>query len=119
MHKVKVGAAIFRYTQPETGQRRFAYRGDEIEVNDKDFARLKNGGGLLVESKKADVTKETAPSPNTNNDPYDEMNVTKAVAFLDTLSEEERMPYFERERAKQRKGVLSHFDQPLWEGADS
>lgn len=65
------------------------------------------------------ATPPASGSPETNNDPYDEMNVTRAVAFLDALSEEEREPYFERERAAKRKGVLTHFDQPLWEGADS
>jgi hypothetical protein len=67
------------------------------------------------------VSAPTPPSgsPATNNDPYDEMKVPDAVGFLEDLSEEDREQYFERERAAKRKGVLLHFDQPLWEGADA
>lgn len=111
----KVGATLFLYKVPGTNKRRWATRGDEIEVSEEDYARLERGNGLYVE-KEDQPTEPEEPAEldetPTNNDPYDEMKVADAIAFLEALPEEERDPYFDRERKDGRKGVLAHFDQP-------
>lgn len=100
--KVTVQSTLFLYTDPDSGSRRWARKGDEITVNDKDLARLKSAER---------TTAPTAPTTNANNDPYDEMKVAEAIEFLEALPEDQREPYFEKERASQRKGVLDHFDE--------
>lgn len=123
LHKVKVKSAILRYAHPEHGGRMYARHGDVVELTEEDFKRYKDTGALYTDAEAKAAAKGaddsgSKPSPKTNNDPYDELSIPDAIKFIDDLDEAERADYFERERKIERKGVLTHFDQPLWEGAD-
>jgi len=111
--KAKIGSPLFLHTVPGTQKRHWARRGDTVELTMEDYERLKKAGG---------VYKDKAPPPDTKLDPntgdYDSLKVEAAIAYLETLPEDEREDYFEKERERKRKGVLLHFEQPLWEGAD-
>lgn len=105
---VTVYHALFRYNDIETGGRRVAQRGDTIElIADEHYERAKALGAFDPPT----PVPAAAPSPEAA-DGFDDLNVEEAIDFLEDLTEAQREPYFEIERARGRKGVLDHFDQP-------
>lgn len=98
--------AFFRYRDPETGGRRVAFRGEKITMTKEDYEKGERFGAFTPPTPEPTAT----PTPESAQG-YDAMKVDEAIAFLEPLSAEEREPYFEIERAQDRKGVLAHFDQ--------
>lgn len=108
--KAEVGVAIFPYRDPKTKGLRYARKGDTVTLTEEDYDRLERGGGLASQQQQAAV-EATITS-------YDQATVAEAILVLERTPEDQREQFFEHERARKRKGVLTHFEQPLWEGAE-
>ncbi len=92
-------------------------KAEQVRANQRAAAAMQ--AASAAERLAADAESAIAASPGAKakgalaaQTTYDNLKVDEAIEFIEGLPETERDSYFEAERAKGRKSVLEHFDQP-------